>query len=206
MGAAATDVKQALRGTVTSARQVRDDDSRRRDDEARTDRVLALVKAGWPRPGAIIGCYLSHACEPDTLALVSALQALGHHVLAPVLSRRAGIGAPRPIAWGWYQGPASLTPGFHGIPEPQGDVLPPDALHRAQLVIASGLAGGLDGSRVGTGGGWFDRALTHLRPDAPVWLLLNDSEIFASIAQEPHDRRMSMLVTPTRSLTTTVRE
>lgn len=200
------EVKQALRSSVASARRVRDEIARRDDDEARTDRVLDLVRARWPHPGAVIGCYLSQAPEPDTLALVSSLQSLGHRVLAPILSRRAGIGVPRPIAWAWYQGPGSLAPGFHQIPEPLGDVLPATALRGADLVIASGLAGGLDGSRVGTGGGWFDRALTQLDPDVPVWMLLNDSEVVASIAQEPHDRHMTLIVTPTRSLTTSVRE
>ena len=200
------EVKKALRRTSASGRRVLAEDTRRRNDESRTTRVLSLVREQWPAHKAVIGCYLSISPEPDTLALVALLQSMGHEILAPVLSRRAGTGAPRPVAWARYEGPASLTPGFHAIPEPKGEVLRADALLRADLVIASGLAGGLDGSRVGTGGGWFDRALTSLPDGAPVWLLLNDSEVHASIPQQAHDHPISTIVTPTRTLRTTMRE
>ena len=76
-----------------------------------------------------------------------------------------------------------------------------DVLGMARVVIASALQAGPDGSRLGTGGGWFDRALLHLAPGVPVVVLINDDEV-VEVAQRPHDRPVDWLVTPTRTIRT----
>ena len=57
--------------------------------------------------------------------------------------------------------------------------------------------------RTGTGGGWFDRALLHRRPGTPVLVLLNDDEVQAQ-PQLPHDQTVDWLVTPTRTIRTSI--
>lgn len=159
------------------------------------------MDARWPTASAVIACYLSRAPEPGTLVLVDALRSRGHRILAPVLGRRAGAGTPRPVAWAWYEGPTRTAPGLWGIPEPMGTALGAAALHGADLVIASALAAGRDGTRLGTGGGWFDRALTELPARVPVWVLLNDDELFGTLPQEIHDHRVDVLITATATHT-----
>ena len=110
-------------------------------------------------------------------------------VLLPVLAGR------RTPDWAWYAGPAALRPGWHGIPEPTTPPLGPDALGAVSLVVTSALAATASGERLGTGGGWYDRALTHRSPDAVVAALVNEREVLGHLPTEPWDVRVAALVT-----------
>jgi len=52
------------------------------------------------------------------------------------------------------------------------------------------------GDRLGRGGGWYDRALQHASPGAPVWVLLNTDEVLDTIPMREWDRRVDVIVTP----------
>lgn len=145
--------------------------------------VRELVPAG-----GVVACYLAREPEPGTLELVERL-ADDYRVLVPKIGRTPD--------WAWYD--AELVPGMFGIPEPATPGLGAAALAAADLVIAAALAAGTDGSRIGTGGGWYDRALLQRRPGVPVVVLLNDDEV-RDCPQQPHDQPIDVLVTPTRTL------
>ncbi|SYZ33846.1 5-formyltetrahydrofolate cyclo-ligase [Propionibacterium australiense] len=190
--------KRAIREATRRARSTVTDAQRRADDRSRARLALELV-AHDLAPGSVIACYLSVPGEPDTLELVEALRAAGHRVLVPVLGRLPD-GTPRhDVAWAWYEGPQALGPGLWSIPEPTGEALPADALALADLVFVSALGVGLDGSRLGTGGGWYDRALEHARGGVPCWALVNDAEVVDRLPSEPHDHPMSGFVTSSRT-------
>ncbi|WP_052462210.1 5-formyltetrahydrofolate cyclo-ligase [Nigerium massiliense] len=179
---AITRAKDALRA------QIRAERSRspvtQADQDARLRHALD-VSAGRAR----VALYASIDPEPDTWPLIDALHARGVRVLLPVLAGR------RTPAWSWFTGRAHLRPGWHGIPEPTGDVLGPEALGEADLVWCSALAVGADGHRVGTGGGWYDRALAHRRPDAPLAALVNEREVLDAVPAHPWDRPVDVVVT-----------
>ena len=99
-------------------------------------------------------------------------------------------------------GPEALAPGLWSIPDPTGEALPARALAQADLVLVPALGVGLDGSRVGTGGGWYDRALRHVRPGTPCWALVNDDEVADRMPREPHDRPVDGIITSTRAVAT----
>ena len=86
-----------------------------------------------------------------------------------------------------------------GIEEPAGPAVPLLPL-RAMLVPA--LAVGVDGARLGKGGGYYDRVLSSLpRENRPaVAAIVRDQDVMASgsLPMEPHDRHVDALVTPTR--------
>jgi len=189
-----------IRERSTRGRASRTERQRRDDDRARDVLALALVeRLTSGRRDAAVSCYLSAGTEPGTSLLVDALAASGHPVLVPRLgplpdgTRRGGPD------WAWYAGREDLRPGLFGIPEPSADGLGPDALSQAIVVVASALRAGTDGSRLGTGGGWYDRALVHAAAGTPVIVLLNDDEI-ESVPQAPHDRPIDWIVTPTRTV------
>jgi 5-formyltetrahydrofolate cyclo-ligase len=58
------------------------------------------------------------------------------------------------------------------------------------------LAVARDGVRLGRGGGYYDRALGHVRPDAVLVALLFDDELLDELPAEEHDRRVTAVVTP----------
>ena len=58
------------------------------------------------------------------------------------------------------------------------------------------MAAARTGIRLGRGGGYYDRALQHARRDARVVVLLYDEEFVDELPAEPHDRRVTVVVTP----------
>jgi 5-formyltetrahydrofolate cyclo-ligase len=52
------------------------------------------------------------------------------------------------------------------------------------------------GSRLGRGGGSYDRALARVPAGRPVLALLYDGECPEVVPTEPHDRRVTVAVTP----------
>jgi 5-formyltetrahydrofolate cyclo-ligase len=169
-------------------------DVRLADDSARTDLLLAALADGTPR---VVAAYASVVDEPGTTDLLDALVARGAMVLLPVLS--ATDAGPRASAeWAVYEGRAALRSGLWGIPEPASETLGSAAVHQAELVILPGIAGTPSGDRLGTGGGWYDRALVGAT--APRWMLLNDDELYESVPLDPWDLPVTVIVTPTRVL------
>jgi 5-formyltetrahydrofolate cyclo-ligase len=179
--------KRLLRQAVATRRESRGGEQRRRDDEAR----LAVVEAalGPVLPGTV-AAYLSTGVEPGTLQLVGWLAAHDVRVLLPVPSR--GVEP----AWAAYEGPDALQVGRLGILEPVGEPLPAEALAEAGLVLCPGLAANRQGDRLGRGGGWYDRALAHVRPGVEAWVLLNADEVLPTIPAQAWDRPVQGVVTP----------
>lgn len=202
---ALTGAKNVLREAVRTRREARPEAVRRDDDHRRTQQTLSFL-ADRVGPGLTIAAYLSQAPEPDTLELVAALHAVGARVLLPVLGRRRDGSWPsmdgrRLPDWARYAGPDRVKPGWRGILQPTTAELGADALAEAEVVVCSALAVTRTGDRLGTGGGWYDRALAHAG-DAVTVALVNDDEILDALPTHPWDRRMDVVITPTQVLST----
>ena len=183
--------KQLLRQAARSRRRATSDEARAEANRSRSRLVWNFLS-----PTARVALYLSREPEPDTMALAKALVERQRPVLVPVLS--SGPDAP---AWGLLRSMDEVSPGPRGIPAISGAPLAEDALSHADVILVSGLAGTLDGGRLGEGGGWFDRALVHARADAEVILMLNEAEICAELPLERHDRRVRHIATQERLIT-----
>lgn len=189
-----------LRERANRLRAGRTPRQRADEDRARTARTLTLASRLAP-VGSTIACYLSAGHEPSTLDLIGSLLD-GHRILVPDLRRPPGArGVPSPN-WAPLADLDEITDGPFNIPGPTRPGLGPAVLSQADLVIASALQAGTDGSRLGTGGGWYDRALVHARPGVPIVVLLNDDEI-APCPMAAHDRYVDWIITPTRTVQTT---
>lgn len=184
--------KQALRAAVRAARAA---DGARAD--ADRDRLPRLLDAS--RGHRRVAAYVSVAPEPDTTALIERLAAEGVEVLLPVLQGH------RSPAWAWYAGADALRPGWHGIPEPTTPTLDADALASCTLVWVSALLAAPDGGRLGTGGGWYDRALLHAHPATTLATLVGDAELVDAVPREPWDLPVDLVVTPSRTVSTGAR-
>ena len=140
--------------------------------------------------------------EPDmSLAL-----GLFERALLPILLDEAGapLGEPR---WGlWEAGRALVTLGRPPA-QPDGEARGAESLKEADLIIIPALAASADGTRLGQGGGWYDRALVHRCPGTPVVAAIFDDEVLEAgvIPAEPHDVPVDAIVTPTRTITPNAR-
>ena len=156
-------------------------------------RALASSMGGVALPAL----FVSTPLEPDmSLAL-----GLFPRALLPVLLDEAGasLGEPR---WGlWEAGQALVTRGRPPA-QPDGEALGAESLTEADLIIIPALAASADGTRLGQGGGWYDRALLHRSPSAPIVAVVFDDEVLADgrIPREPHDVPIDAIITPTRTL------
>ncbi|MER2134413.1 MAG: 5-formyltetrahydrofolate cyclo-ligase [Arthrobacter sp.] len=136
--------------------------------------AAAAPLLGSLRPGALVSCYLSAGSEPDTSLLLHALQSAGHTVVVPVCE------PGHQLSWCPWTPQTPLVPGlFPGLPEPEGprwglaDVLGLDLLLIPALAVAA------DGTRMGKGGGYYDRFLSRFRAAggaAPVVAVVHDHE------------------------------
>jgi 5-formyltetrahydrofolate cyclo-ligase len=185
------DAKAQLR---TSIRRGRADRSERRLQEhadALRDHVLALPAV---EGAACVSVYASRRFEPGTLPLIEALHQRGVKVLIPML----GDGLKR--GWGIYQGASDLIERAPGRPpEPSTDFLPQEALREADVIVVPALAVDTTGTRLGQGGGWYDRALVDAAPDSPIIALTFAGELrdeAHSLPQEPHDITVHAVITP----------
>ena len=165
---------------------------------ARQIRALASSMGGVTLPAL----FVSTPLEPDmSLAL-----GLFPRALLPVLLDEAGapLGAPH---WGlWEAGRALVTLGRPPA-QPGGEARGAESLKEADLIVIPALAASADGTRLGQGGGWYDRALMYRSPGVPVVAAIFDDEVLEAgvIPAEPHDVPVDAIVTPTHTIATNVR-
>lgn len=169
------------------------------DDLRETATLLAARALELPElaTARTVTAYVSVGSEPGTLALLDALFARGVRVLLPALL------PDNDLDWGAYTGEGSLTRVRHGgkmtLFEPAGERLGPDAVTDADVVLLPGLAVDARGMRLGRGGGSYDRVLARLEragAGPSLVVLLYDSEVVEHLEEEPHDRAVDAVVTP----------
>ena len=165
---------------------------------ARQIRALASSMGGATLPALFVPTPL----EPD----MSLTLGLFERALLPVLLDEAGapLGEPR---WGlWEAGRALVTLGRPPA-QPDGEARGAESLKEADLIVIPALAASADGTRLGQGGGWYDRALMYRSPGVPVVAAIFDDEVLEAgiIPAEPHDVPVDAIVTPTRTITTNAR-
>ena len=152
-----------------------------------TARTLHLLQALGDTPGTV-ALYASRPGEPGTDGAITLLHAAGWRVLLPVLGG--------PPGWAQFDGWDAMRPGWGGIPEPVTPRLGERILGLADVVVVACLAVARDGTRLGTGGGWYDRALSRRGPDAPVWALARTAELLDVVPREAHDVAVDSAFTP----------
>jgi 5-formyltetrahydrofolate cyclo-ligase len=98
------------------------------------------------------------------------------------------------LDWHVYN-PGHLSAGSLGIFEPSGASVD---LSVAELVFLPAVAVGRDGTRLGRGRGFYDRALASVA--APMVALVHNDEVFDTVPHEPHDVRVTAAITCSQRL------
>jgi 5-formyltetrahydrofolate cyclo-ligase len=171
--------KAELRARLSEARRARP----AQEIEAARVAVRAAIlercaTSGW----RCVAAYVPLRTEPGSFELLDAMAAAGIRVLVPVVL------PDRSLDWADWAAPDSGT-----------GALGADEIAKADAVLVPALAVAFDGTRLGRGGGSYDRALPRANPDAPRVVLVYDDEVLPSLPREPWDFPVTGLVTPTRS-------
>ena len=150
------------------------------------DHLLATPEI---RRAATVAAYVSVSSEPGTGPLLEALHAAGKRVILPLLQ------GDNDLDWAAYDGPGGLRSARRGLLEPEGPALGLDALATADAVLVPGLAVAPDGTRLGRGGGSYDRVLARVPVGTFVCVVLNSEELLEGVPSDDHDRRVNAVVT-----------
>ena len=84
--------------------------------------------------------------------------------------------------------------------QPPGALLGVTAIADADVIVVPALAVDARGMRLGRGRGFYDRALARVPAGRSVIALLYDGECPVAVPAEPHDRRVTGVVTPRETL------
>lgn len=136
-------------------------------------------------------CYVSCGGEVETHDLIRQLLAVGKIVAVP-RCRENGVMDCVPIS-----SLEQLVPGKMGILEPPKD-FPSISAAQIDFAVVPAVACGEDGSRLGQGGGYYDRFLE--RSDCAYAAVCLEVFLLPEVPCEPHDKKMKMIVTSQRVL------
>lgn len=152
------------------------------DGAALAEHLLADPPAGWPgaAPGTgptTVLSYESLPHEPPTAAVNTALQSAGHRVLVPITL-------------------PDMRLEWCDLADPDRTPLGIDSPTRADLVLTPALAVDTAGTRLGQGGGCYDRVLPMLAEGTPFVVLLHPGEVTDEpLPADPHDMPVALVLT-----------
>jgi 5-formyltetrahydrofolate cyclo-ligase len=167
--------KSGLRASLAAARAARATPDLDAARAAICARVLAHATAGrWSE----VAAYEPMPTEPGSIAVLAGLVSLGMRVLVPVTRPDRDL----------YWAPWTLLG--------RGDPLGPEAIGAVDAILVPALAAATDGTRLGRGGGSYDRALPRARADAVLVAVLFDGELVPWLPRDVWDRPVHAAVMP----------
>ena len=183
-----TEAKKALRRRVLETRSTLDARDLAEAAHGLREVLLAASEVAWARRVAV---YISVGREPGTGPLIEELSERGVEVLLPLLK------ADGDLDWAPYEGPQALARVARGLFEPTSEPLGPDAVATCDAVLVPGLAADRSGTRLGRGGGSYDRVLARVAGRAFTCVLLHDGELLdLPVPRDRHDVPVAAAATP----------
>jgi 5-formyltetrahydrofolate cyclo-ligase len=177
--------KQELRSALRARCRALAPDARRLASHAAEARLVALAEVEDARTVAL---YAATADEADPTGALPLLLGRGVQVVFPRV-----VGPD--LEFALVRDPGELRPGHRGIGEPAGEEIDLPAI---DVIVVPGLAFDADGSRLGQGGGHYDRTLPRLRPDAVRVAFCFDFQVVARVPRAPLDQPVDVIVTERR--------
>jgi 5-formyltetrahydrofolate cyclo-ligase len=166
-------------------------DARAAASAAITARIVALPSFAAARTVLLT---LSFRSEWDTLPLIGIALAAGKNVAAPRVNRATRMLELHALV----DPPRDLVVGAYGIPEPSpgAEAVAPESI---DWVLVPGVAFDQAGRRLGYGGGYYDRLLPLLDRASRVAGAF-DVQLVDRVPSAPHDIRVGVIVTESRTL------
>lgn len=170
------DEKVRLRAELMAVRQSR---TATEIETARAAVRSAVLTRCAQKHWRTVAAYVPLRTEPGSVELLDDLRRSGVRVLLPVLLDDADLD------WTYVSALDAVVAETLGV----------EAIATADAVLVPALAVASDGTRLGRGGGSYDRALARAG-EVPVAALLFDGELRERLPSEPWDRRVSAVVQP----------
>lgn len=182
--------KKALRAGVIARRDALDAETRRRDSQAITAKLLALPEY---RAAGVVCAYASFGSEFDSAAFCSDVVVSGKRLLLPRINRAARMLELREVT----NPGADLVARVWGIREPaeRCPIVPSSAV---EFLLVPGVAFTTTGERLGYGGGFYDRLLCGLGANVPRVAAAFSIQIVDDLPVGPRDQRVHGVVTEGR--------
>jgi 5-formyltetrahydrofolate cyclo-ligase len=182
------EAKQALRRRIVETRSTLD--ARNLAEAARGLRDVLLATPEVAAAGRV-AAYVSVGREPGTGPLIEELSDRGVEVLLPTFETDGDLD------WARYEGPQALARVARGLLEPTGEPLGLDAVASCDAVLVPGLAADRNGTRLGRGGGSYDRVLVRVAGRGFSCVLLHHGELLdLPIPRDRHDVPVDAAATP----------
>lgn len=178
--------KKEIRDEVLKKRVNLLPDEKRKWDEA----ILERIRPFFPEPGTSVYAYIGVRGESGTERIIDELLDIGCLVAVPKVSGRD-------MSFYYIKDRFELAEGTYGIPEPVDGCR--EATDLKALVITPGVGFAPDGTRIGYGAGYYDRFFGK-EPDHLAVGICYDFQLFDEAESDRHDRKMSYIVTPTRTI------
>lgn len=179
--------KDRLRQKAKRLRRETSEKERRVWDQKLAEQILSMDC--W-QPGDCVYCYISVRNEAGT-----------ERLLREFWNRKIQVAVPRvrgkEMDFYYISGMEDLEPGAMGIPEPREGCR--KAAEPGAPVIVPGVAFGQDFSRLGYGGGYYDRFFER-EPDHLKIGICYEFQLETELPSEKFDVKMDVIVTPDRRL------
>ena len=196
--------KAIMREHVLKTRRTLPNDARASLSRAACARTLDLLDAHLDFSGErapLVATYCAMKNELDTTHLIERLYARGAHVAFPCTRgplrmefMEVNEATWRAAAIDFLARPGRFFPDqdFPGL-----TAVDPEAL---DAIVVPGAAFDESGMRLGLGAGCYDAFLPQVRKGCLVAGIAFDEQLCEQIPADAHDRRMSVVVTPTRTI------
>jgi 5-formyltetrahydrofolate cyclo-ligase len=179
--------KKNLRASVIARRDALDVETRRRDSQAITAKLLALPAY---RAAGVVCAYASFGSEFDTAAFCSDVVAAGKRLLLPRVNHAARVLELREVK----NLGGDLVAGVWGIREP-AERCPIVPSYTVEFLLVPGVAFAATGKRLGYGGGFYDCLLSGLNATTPRVAAAFALQVVDSIPTGPDDQHVHLIVT-----------
>lgn len=181
-------------GTKDEARAVTQQSRAKRGLAELSDLGKQLALQPWEQlvQGNQITAYVSMSSEPPTSEMLDAITSTGIDVWVPIMKKG------RALEWGKFGN--NLAVNSFGVAEPPADET--FDLATVDAIVIPAQRAGLDGTRLGRGAGYYDRALAkipaHSAGGPQRIVVVFDDEVDDSVPHDSWDELMDVIVTPTR--------
>ncbi len=181
----AADEKAALRKRLRAMRRALTPEQIETASLALCAVVTALPE--FKKAGTLLS-YMPAKGEIDVSYISRIAEASGKTVAYPLCIEDGGLRLLVP------EGPGAMKPGSYGIPEPDPALSREIGADELDLIIVPAVAFTRECSRLGQGGGYYDRLLA--RTKAVTAGVGYDFQLLDSLPTEPHDRPLDICCTP----------